>query len=54
MIDEKEMMVVGSDTMPLDDYVEASLFKWYISFCEYFGATNFVANLLNKIYDIKT
>ena len=53
LIDEKEMMVVGSETMSIDDYIEASLFKWYISFCEYLGTTNIVANLLNKIYDIK-
>jgi hypothetical protein len=53
LIDEKEMMVVGSDTMPLDDYVEASLFKWYISFCEHLGGTSFIALLLDKIYDIK-
>ena len=53
LINEKEMMVVGSDTMPLDDYVEASLFKWYISFCEHLGGTSFIALLLDKIYDIK-
>ena len=53
LIDEKELMVVGSDTMPLDDYVEASLFKWYISFCEHLGVTSFIALLLDKIYDIK-
>ena len=53
LINEKEMMVVGSDTMPLDEYVEASLFKWYISFCEHLGGTSFIALLLDKIYDIK-
>ena len=53
LINEKEMMVVGSDTMPLDDYVEASLFKWYISFCEHLGGTSFIALLLDKIYGIK-
>ena len=46
-------MVVGSDSMPLDDYVEASLFKWYISFAEYLGVTSFMAMLLYRIYDIK-
>lgn len=53
LLSESEMMVVGSDSMPLDDYVEASLFKWYISFAEYLGVTSFMAMLLYRIYDIK-
>ena len=46
--DEREHMVVESNTMTLDDYKEATAYRWMFMFAHYLGATQFISRFLNK------
>jgi len=50
--DEKEFMVVGSDTMNREEYVEASIWRWMFMFAHFLGFTQHISRVLSSTNDI--
>tara|TARA_R100000734_G_scaffold18415_1_gene15335 strand:- start:1040 stop:2962 length:1923 start_codon:yes stop_codon:yes gene_type:complete len=50
--DEKEFMVVGSDTMNREEYVEASIWRWMFMFAHFLGFTQHISRVLSSTHDI--
>ena len=49
---EKEFMVVGSDTMNREEYVEASIWRWMFMFAHFLGFTQHISRVLSSTHDI--
>jgi len=49
---EKEHMVVGSDTMNREEYVEASIWRWMFMFAHFLGFTQHISRVLSSTNDI--
>jgi radical SAM superfamily enzyme YgiQ (UPF0313 family) len=49
---EREHMVVSSNTMSMDDYRDATLYRWMFMFAHYLGATQFIARFVNKHFNV--
>lgn len=49
---EKEHMVVGSDTMNREEYVEASIWRWMFMFAHFLGFTQHISRVLNTTSDV--
>tara|TARA_Y100001973_G_C5207196_1_gene342453 strand:- start:2010 stop:3932 length:1923 start_codon:yes stop_codon:yes gene_type:complete len=52
LMDEKEYMVVGSDTMNREEYVEASIWRWMFMFAHFLGFTQHISRVLKSTHDI--
>lgn len=46
--DEVEQMVIGSNTMSVNDYKEAMMFKWLVLFGHYLGTMQYIARFLRN------
>lgn len=45
---EREHMVVGSNTMTKEEYVECTVWRWLFMFGHYLGSTQYIARFVNK------
>lgn len=52
LVDDTISIVTQTNTMPKEDWVKAHQFRWLVVFSHYLGPLQFVAILLNKIYNI--
>ena len=49
---EKEFMVVGSETMNREEYIEASIWRWMFMFSHFLGFTQHISRVLSSTHDI--
>ena len=50
--DEVEQMVIGSNTMSVEDYKESMMFKWLVLFGHYLGTTQYISRFLRNYKNI--
>ena len=50
--DEVEQMVIGSNSMSVDDYKESMMFKWLVLFGHYLGTIQYIARFLRNYKNI--
>lgn len=44
---EREHMVVSSNTLTLEDYIECTVYRWFFMFAHYLGNMQFISRFLN-------